>query len=251
MSNFNDIKKELRAFSHFLDNWRSNVKNASLLNRLVVSNSHRKIDYSLQRTEPLIFQNIDIERHVIPQGIDKLCPDKERDFKVELTIKLVQEDKYIEPNDPITTLGLSIKIEGEYWKKGEDMQNAICCWHLDKGGTEDAKYDHPVYHMNFGGDLMSDKLVEEEDPNYFGKLLLLPSPRIMHPPMDIILACDFIIKNFYEKKNHRELTTLPGYVELINRAKNRYIKPYAYAFASAWETSLKKDNLEHSSLLIH
>ena len=248
MSDFNDIKKELRAFSYFLVNWKSNVKNADLLNRLDISNSQRKIDYSLQRSEHLIFQNLDIERHVIPQGIDKLCPDTERDFEVELTINLVQIDKYVEKNDPIISLGLSIKIEGEYEKEGEDIQNAICSWHLDKGVAEGAKYNHPVYHMNFGGDLMSDKIIEEENPNYFGKLLLLPSPRIMHPPMDIILACDFIIKNFYETDNHRELTTQPGYLELIRKAKNRYVKPYAYALVSNWESAFEVEKLNHSSI---
>jgi len=250
MSNLNDIKKELRSFSAYLDNWGKNVKNANILNTLSVLNSGEQIQYSLERAKPLIFQNIDIERHVIPKGIDKLCPKNERDFKVELTINLAQLIKPEDAEDPILNLGVSIKVEGDYIDK-DDYESVICCWHLDKGNIDESLYNHPIYHMNFGGDLMSDKLTEEKNPKYFGGLLLLPSPRVMHPPMDIILACDFIIKNFYEKSKHIEMTTLPGYVDLINKSKNRYVKPYAYALASAWEKSLEKGNLKHSSLFIH
>lgn len=246
-SDINEIKKDLRSLSGFLGNWDKHVKNSGILGNVSCYEADGQIHYSLEKSKPLVFQNIDIERHVIPQGIDKLCPDTERFFEVELTIRLSQSRKPNESEDPISELGVAIKVEGEY-VSGDDFKKAVCSWHLDKGDGAASLYSHPTYHLNFGGDLMANKLVEEENPDFFGGLLLLPSPRVLHPPMDIILSCDFIIKNFYEKSSHLSLTTNPGYNELIEKAKKRYIKPFAFALSSSWNSELSINNLTHESL---
>lgn len=242
----NDIRKDLRSLSGFLGNWGRYVKNSGILGNISCYEKDGRIYYSLDKSEPLTFQNIDIERHVIPQGIDKLCPETERFFEVDLIMRLIQLSNPSDLEDPIYELGVAIKVEGEY-VSGEDFKKAICSWHLDKGDGATSLYSHPTYHLNFGGNIMANKLIEEEDPNFFGGLLLLPSPRVLHPPMDIILSCDFIIKNFYEKSKHQNLTTTPGYKELIERAKARYLKPYIYALGSAWNVDLTISNLTHNS----
>ena len=249
-SNLNQIKKDLRSLSGFLGGWEKNVKNADLLNRVACTPSDNKISYCLKKSEPLVFQNIDIERHVIPQGIDKLCPENERFFEVELTIQLVQLENPEDLEDPVFELGVGIKVEGEY-ESNNNFEKAVCSWHLDKGDGASSLFSHPTYHLNFGGDLMANKLTEEDNPYFFGGLLLLPSPRVLHPPMDIILCCDFIIKNFYEKSRHQNITTLPGYKDLLERAKHRYLRPYIYALGSEWNKSLEISNLSHESAFGH
>ena len=245
-SDLNEIKKDLRSLSGYLGNWGKYVKNHSMLSNITCNENHGVIHYTIEKAKPLIFQDIDIERHVIPQGIDSLCRETERFFEVALIIHLSQINNPKDLEDPISKLGVAIKIEGEY-ATSKNFEKVICSWHLDKGDSTKSLFTHPTYHLNFGGDHMKDKIKEEENPKYYGGLLLLPAPRVLHPPMDIILSCDFIIKNFYEKAKHVSLTSLPGYKDLLERAKNRYLRPYIYALGSAWNNGLTISNLTHEA----
>ncbi|KAA0126802.1 hypothetical protein FY557_15990 [Chryseobacterium sp. SN22] len=249
-SDLNEIKKDLRSLAGYLGNWGKYVKNHGMLNNINCHSSGGQIHYSIEKVMPLVFQDIDIERHVIPQGIDCLCRETERFFEVELTIRLSQINEPSDLQDPIKRLGVAIKIEGEYLSN-DIFEKAICSWHLDKGDSSTSLFTHPTYHLNFGGDHMANKITEEANPKYYGGLLLLPAPRVLHPPMDIILSCDFIIKNFYEKSKHHTLTSLPGYKDLLEKAKSRFIRPYIYALGSTWNSDLTISNLSHNSAFGH
>ena len=206
----------------------------------------KEITYSLEKNSPLIFKNIDLDRHSIPTGIEKL-PSNDKDFEVHLNMVLSEisdEDDF--SVDPLTKLGVSIKIKGDYIKDNE-LKNAICSWHLDRDAPVSSSYCHPLYHLNFGGDQMTSHALN--DPNYFGNLLLLPNPRIIHPPMDLILSCDFIIKNFYKISTHKSITDLPEYKSILNRSTKRYWSSYAFAFASKWNQDLNVSNLSHESVI--
>jgi hypothetical protein len=243
----NDIKKDLRSLSQLLLNWEKNVPNANILNtNLNYSSSGNIINYSLEKTSPLIFKNIDLDRHSIPTGIENLHSD-DKDFEIHLNILLSEhsdEDDFT--IDPLTKLGVSIKVKGDYVKDG-DMKSAICSWHLDRDAPAASTYCHPLYHLNFGGDQMTSHSLA--DPNYFGNLLLMPNPRIIHPPMDLILSCDFIIRNFYKKSTHKAITELPAYKTIFNRSAKRYWSSYAFAFASKWDNKLTVSNLSHENVI--
>jgi hypothetical protein len=241
------IKKDLITLSHLLNNWDKNVKNASILNTNLNHGLNGSIiNYSLEKTTPLIFKHIDLDRHSIPSGIEKLGPN-EKDFEVHLSIEL--SEQRIEDNltiDPLISLGVSIKIKGAYKMDGS-KKNVICSWHLDRDNPVSSAYCHPIYHLNFGGDNMTSFAIEDKE--YFGNLLLLPNPRVIHPPLDIVLSCDFIIRNFYKKSTHKKITDLPTYKSLFNRAAKRYWATYAFAFASKWNDSLQVTNLSHESVI--
>jgi hypothetical protein len=243
----NEIKKDLRSLSQILDGWDRNVKNANILNtNLNYSSNGSIINYNLERTTPLIFKHIDLDRHSIPSGIENLNSN-EKDFEVHLSIRLseqsIDDDFTI---DPLTSLGVGIKIKGDYLMD-DSMKNAICSWHLDRDAPAGSVYCHPLYHLNFGGDNMTSFAIA--DKNYFGNLLLLPNPRVIHPPMDMVLSCDFIIRNFYKKSTHKKITDLPAYKTLFNRAAKRYWASYAFAFASKWNNTLSVTNLSHDSII--
>ena len=243
----NEIKKDIRTLSHLLLGWEKNVKNANVLNTNINCNSKGNIiNYSLEKTVPLVFRNIDLDRHTIPSGIENLHSD-DKDFEVHLNIllsELSHEDDITV--DPLTNLGVSIKVKGEY-VKDSDVKNAICSWHLDRDAPAGSTYCHPLYHLNFGGDQMTSHALN--DPNYFGNLLLMPNPRIIHPPMDLIISCDFIIRNFYKKSTHKTITELPAYKTIFNRATKRYWASYAFAFASKWDNNLTVSNLSHETVI--
>jgi hypothetical protein len=241
----NEIRADLRTLAHFLDNWDKNVKNASLLNQIKVT-STPLISYSISTSQPLIFSNIDIDRHSIPTGIDSI-PKDDRLFNVHINILFAEEVKLTsELYDPISKLGVAFKIKGEYIK-GEEIKKAMCSWHLDKTTSSGSSFHHPTYHLNFGGDHMIDEVKLNND--CFGNLLLLPNPRVIHPPMDIILSCDFVIKNFYTKSRHQKLTQSNGYIRLIEKARKRYWESFVYALISNWDTTFTVSNLEFENVI--
>lgn len=240
----NEMAKDFRSLSQFLSNWGRNVKNPGLLNNIAISEDGKaQLNYSILESEPLTFINIDLDRHCIPFGIEKLNK-KDITLEVKLTTFCKESNEDKENQDPIENLGVNIAIDIAY-AMDNAIKDACCSWHLDKGSSSTSLFSHPIYHMNFGGNYMNKR------GNDFGKLLLMPAPRIIHPPMDIILSCDFIIRNFYEKKNHKSITELPGYITLLERAKARYWKPYSKAFTSKWHDEMAIQNLSYSSLVGH
>ncbi|QUN69762.1 hypothetical protein [Pseudomonas sp. JS425] len=109
----------------------------------------------------------------------------------------------------------------------------IASWHFDrhifKDGDGEPEDAHPLYHFQFGG-----RNLNILQGNH-GGILILPSPRIGHPPMDIILALDFVLSNFaggYWKalRNERD------YGNKIRDSQQRYLRPYIEGLNS-WFTS--------------
>lgn len=110
-------------------------------------------------------------------------------------------------------------------------------WHLDKHirseNDNDGKgkgFIHPEYHFNMGGFA----LTKETDFN-FGQVLLIDTPRLLHPPLDIVLSIDFILKNFYGIRV-KNLTDSNQYRTIISNAKERLWRPFYIALASHWES---------------
>lgn len=241
----NDIRKDLRSLAGLLSGWGRYVKNPNILHTLsILENTGTKdLRYSIYESEPLTFIKIDLDRHCLPTGIEKLAED-DVDFEVKLTFICSESNEDSFRTDPIKSLGVNIIIDLCY-NDGKELKHANCSWHLDKRSPTEASFSHPEYHMNFGGNHMV------KQGNVFGNLLLLPSPRIIHPPMDIILSCDFIIRNFYTRQNHKKITQNPAYLEIIKNAKARYWSPYTSAFSSNWDASKKVENLPYINLVGH
>lgn len=127
-------------------------------------------------------------------------------------------------DDGLTQLILEIRIETE-------SRQSICAWHLDrhitKDGDEDPEEAHPLYHFQHGGHAM--KGIAES----LGRVLLLPAPRLPFPPMDAVLAIDFLLSNFAGKQ-WKKLRDEPIYERLLREAQYRYWKPYHERLASWW-----------------
>jgi hypothetical protein len=113
-------------------------------------------------------------------------------------------------------------------------------WHFDRhiGGTFDSKLVHPRYHFSFGGRRLEEHAVASKIP-YFDFLLLLNSPRLMHLPLDGVLAVDFVLSNFAAAMWNR-LRRQRDYVALIGRAQRRNWKPFASALVAHWPVGAKE-----------
>lgn len=154
-------------------------------------------------------------------------------LKFDIDLK-IDYDNLIIGNDPFRIFCLNILIHG----KNKDNKNSKIRYaiHFDRHNKEEEKkaiekggnspiQPHPIYHFQFGGN----KLTEEEID--YGQALFLDSPRIMHHPMELILAIDFILSNFFPTiwnkiKGNRQ------YKKILMKYQKQFIQPYFQSIAN-------------------
>ena len=189
--------------------------------------------YNLQK---LTFNNIRPPRGTIPNNIKFL--------QIVLTVEIhekglndneifnpviIDKKKGIEKN-----YNFSIELSGH-----SDGKRVHSHWHLDFDSSSDNEYIHPEFHLTFGGNKLKkktedDEIIEEDINQALGKLLLIPSPRLPHPPMDAVLGIDFVIKNFVTKDVARAITSNPQYRNAVKTSQNRLWRPYMLSTAHHW-----------------
>lgn len=135
------------------------------------------------------------------------------------------------PYDPFESLELNIVVTAYERPAGEHEGSGsvfTSCWHLDRHiGTPDDEPRHgvhPLYHMQFGGARI------QPIRDHLGLLLLLNPPRLLHPPMEALLAIDFVLAHFDIPK-WRAVREDPSYENRILNAYTRYWTPYFGALA--------------------
>ncbi len=152
-------------------------------------------------------------------------PTEVNHYQIYLDIFLKYKDDFIPIVDPLFKYKLEINIHG-YPNKSYGGKHFKSSWHLDQHtvSTSD-KYTHPSYHFQFGGNKI--KTLSS------GDLLMLGTPRIPHPPMDIFLGFHFILANYFDNTKHlfvKKLLQNPDYEAIIKRAQERLWTPYFNAY---------------------
>lgn len=99
-------------------------------------------------------------------------------------------------------------------------------WHLDYDNNESQEYIHPCFHLTWGGDIIKDLNL--------GNVLLLPTPRISYPPMDIVLGIDFVLSNFFKSDVYKKIQDISQYKAAVKNAQEKYWKPYMLSLAHHW-----------------
>lgn len=100
----------------------------------------------------------------------------------------------------------------------------MASWHLDYDNTGKAEFVHPYFHLTFGGNAIEDRNL--------GDLLLLPCPRIPYPPMDVIMAIDFILANFLKKEKYFRIRS--EYAPFLKKSQEWLLRPYILSIANNW-----------------
>ena len=157
---------------------------------------------------------LDIYKRTIPSNL--------REVIIELSVAAKGFCIELDDNsDPFTSLRVDCRMEGR-------QRNGVayfCAWHLDRNlGTtvdESKHFVHPCYHFQFGGNQLPQELG-------YGRLLLVEPPRIAHPPLDAILAVDFVLSNFFPNI-WQELRLDDRYPRIVQQAQRRFWLPYAKA----------------------
>ena len=161
-----------------------------------------------------------------------------KDLQIEIRIEYTETDHQ---NDfPVRKIIFSYQIETS------DINNKkyFSAWHLDTDinpPTEPAleRSNHPFYHMHFGGKEMKNFL--HNNNGAFEQLLLLNTPRLVHPPLDGILCIDFILQNFMSKIRNA-LLEKPEYRNALKHSQERIWKPYLKVLSTFWDTTNNKNH---------
>jgi hypothetical protein len=126
-----------------------------------------------------------------------------------------------------------LKIDLSVWGRSEERR-LLSAWHLDRHIFEegDSMYsDHPRYHFQFGGERLWEEVGD------YGHVLVPEPPRIAFPPMDAVLAVNFVLANYFGDEWSSLVDLEDGndeYRELVAEAQNRLWRPYSESLSSAW-----------------
>lgn len=234
-----EMKSELEQFQRLLNSYGSLIE-CSRIQKSAEGLITGKDGYWVLEETAITFHNLDLGKNICPNGFEA--------FEEMATLKLichmsgirhVDRDGTEDPIKPvrrgnILTSGFSLQLVITIG----DLDNHIAkaSWHFDRHPDkrsdgkpdENPDFDHPLYHLHFGGKEINQGQIE------YGEVLLLESPRILHPPMDIVLAVDFVLGNFYSKESGKvnDLRDNPTYKKLVVKAQNRFWKPYFLGLAA-------------------
>lgn len=152
----------------------------------------------------------------------------------------LQEDMSAQ-NDIFKAYSLELFIRGYADRTAGDTDvSNFFCWHLDREENTTGDFIHPLYHLHAGGNQLKNENIDA------GGLMFIGSPRIPHPPMDIILAIHFVIQNFINNGSFEQKSKLlanDDYQDVVDRARKRVLDPYFQSIAGANHDSFTKQNL--------
>lgn len=186
---------------------------------------------------------------------------------IDLTKERVKQIRNLKPTGKINTIKIYIRVYGEgcgeTWSNLEEMNYKDCKryvfdklnfnvkvvgfpkdnsdgfneyisgFHIDMVTNEDTEnFDsdslvHPLHHAQFG--------FKEDKEDSFGRMMLMNTPRLLHPPLDIILGIDYILSNFAIDLQ-KKLRSNQQYISLLKKYQKIIWKPYFESIASFWET---------------
>ncbi|MCB9082107.1 MAG: hypothetical protein H6555_10390 [Lewinellaceae bacterium] len=236
---FADAKSDLVTLQRLLNkHFAKNIQNAEGIEKAISQLNNRKGGALYFEDAKLEFINMDLGKDVRPV----LEPEQYRLAVLEIRftkLKWLSQTRQSLLNDPIQEFQLQLILK----IRSNEKLLAKCAWHFEKhpdkktNGTPEAtpEFHHPLYHLHFGGY----ELIDDEDIEC-GNILIVEAPRLMHPPMDMVLAIDFVLNNFYSChtcKPFLDLVSNPDYIRIVNNAKEKFWKPFAFGFASNFTTS--------------
>ena len=154
-------------------------------------------------------------------------PGNLREVEIELNVRARGRCRErFSCDDPFDALEVDCKME-TYVQEGL----FVCAWHLDRnqGDADEASrhFVHPCYHFQFGGRRLPKELG-------YGQFLFVEPPRLAHPPLDAILAVDFILTNYFPNTWQKLRSENQSYRRVIEEAQHRCWRPYATTTASRW-----------------
>ncbi|WP_273133913.1 hypothetical protein [Marinobacter vinifirmus] len=164
--------------------------------------------------QKLIFEIPEGHKHTLPKGV--------KDSVISLCISMHFKG-HLATFDEIENLNIDFELHAMD-AQGMPVKSA---WHFDfHEVVGDEHFSHPRFHFQFGGKRLreSDRISNNDCDS--GELLLMESPRIMHPPLDLTLAIDFLFGNFLGRRNWLRLRSDSIYRKIHGTSKSLYWRPF-------------------------
>ena len=137
-----------------------------------------------------------------------------------------------------------MNIDFELSSNDQEGRPIKSAWHLDYHDVKgDEHFSHPQFHFQFGGKKLRESLQAGNEYFNTGELLLMESPRLMHPPMDPILAIDFIFGNFLGEASWKALRQKPNFIKIHKMSKDVFWKPYFEGISNYWSKPASSSKL--------
>lgn len=184
------------------------------------------------------YSTVDLLFNISTSGMS-VRPTTVKKVAVILDLDYEFEESLNKESDCFKKYSFNIYLRGfDQANSGQSEYTNFFCWHLDRETNTDGKYSHPFYHFHAGGNHLHGREM--------GDLLMISSPRLPHPPMDIILAIHFILTNFFHKDDFpTEIKILSDddYIDMIKRAEKRLLDPYFSTFTANGHKHFTPHNL--------
>lgn len=139
--------------------------------------------------------------------------EKNKKIRVEIELKFTLDEK------SSCDLFSSYNCNIEFFLMNNT--NPSFSWHLDREENTDGDFVHPRYHFQAGGHSMEH--INQQHVCFFS------SPRLPHPPMDVILLLHFIIQNFINSgtySNKKKLLEDNDYQCIIGLSQKHVLDKY-------------------------
>lgn len=171
--------------------------------------------------------NVDLPRNSLPAGLSG-------PLTISLHVQARGEVPCL-PHDPFTELAVDIALN----VNPHAGQALLCTWHFDRhitGGQNEPEEAHPLYHFQYGGRGMQSVSAQ------LGQTLLLEGPRLPHPPLDAVLAVDFVLAH-YAGGVRNGLVEVERYKRVVKETQRRLWEPYQQMLAQTWHPEADRGQL--------
>lgn len=220
-----ELSRDILTLQQLLEKHKSGI--SSSFTRIKSSLDRKKLDYDSGVLELSLIGD-EIPRHLSHENIKNL--------KISFSAKVeVAYDSLINENDPFQKLEFNIYAYAHDLDTGKSIVYSL---HLDRHifneGDNIPDEVHPMYHFQFGGRKLKEKVVD------YGQALFFDSPRITYHPMDFILGLDFLLSNFFPKI-WKSLQKEGRYINILKKYQQYFIKPYYQSIANSFDRTLPQN----------
>lgn len=228
----NSMLQDLKSLAKLLEKHKFKENGTIEISKLeeLITDVESKLDGKKKKKMVFATKNEGIAFHTLTTGMSANPATKNQKLDLYLSMSYEYHSEEAEVDEKMKHYTLNLHIKGV--QKNNPSKHDFG-WHQD--GFEEMRLEvkkkkkrklhfiHPYYHFHAGGTAIAGK-----GP---GSLMMLSSPRLPHPPMDIVLAVNFIICHFYSTQETRFAKEMgifedDDYKQLVERSATRLYKPY-------------------------
>lgn len=168
-------------------------------------------EFSIPKEHPLTFIKNEVDGCKLQIDISCQIEGTGDDIKRQnILVRVWSWEKDISYREGIDAAELKNELEKLGWKR------SMLRFHFDLRDSK-AEIQEPIYHLHVGG------IPEDNEYCWFPKKIKVP--RFPYSPMDIILICEFILVNFFQKESE-ELRKKPEWKSLVKKSQETFQKDY-------------------------